>query len=195
MSTVPGTIQMAGRVVGSISSTQTIKGRAVMPSAVNIERYTKVFYVEGNIDLDTLDVTGITTSYDYIMAAINAGHSIVARLKADTYDELLLPMVKCSASSFEFVETLLIKDEIKTLHGKLYSDMRLIITGIDILVPIATETEPGVVAVGDGLKIDAGTGVLRVNTTKEASQDNTLPMSAAGVYIELGNIKSILESI
>lgn len=38
-------------------------------------------------------------------------------------------------------------------------------------------------------------GVLRVNTTNNAEADNTLPITSAGVYTQLGNIGVLLESI
>lgn len=38
-------------------------------------------------------------------------------------------------------------------------------------------------------------GVLRVNTTNDASQDNTLPITSAGVYTQLGNISTLLSTI
>ena len=38
-------------------------------------------------------------------------------------------------------------------------------------------------------------GVLSVNTTADAEQDNTLPMSSAGVYATVGNISQLLKTI
>ena len=38
-------------------------------------------------------------------------------------------------------------------------------------------------------------GVLRVNTTNETAADNTLPITSAGVYTQLGNIGALLEII
>ena len=38
-------------------------------------------------------------------------------------------------------------------------------------------------------------GVLKVNTTNTAAPDNTLPMTSAGVYNQLGNIGALLETI
>lgn len=38
-------------------------------------------------------------------------------------------------------------------------------------------------------------GVLKVNTTNEAAANNTLPITSAGVYTQLGNIGVLLESI
>lgn len=38
-------------------------------------------------------------------------------------------------------------------------------------------------------------GVLRVNTTNETASDNTLPITSAGVYTQLGNIGALLETI
>lgn len=44
------------------------------------------------------------------------------------------------------------------------------------------------------LKYDAQNR-LGVNTTSEASQDNTLPITAAGVYTQIGNINALLNTI
>ena len=38
-------------------------------------------------------------------------------------------------------------------------------------------------------------GVLSVNTTADIEQDNTLPMSSAGVYATVGNISQLLKTI
>ena len=38
-------------------------------------------------------------------------------------------------------------------------------------------------------------GVLSVNTTADVEQDNTLPMSSAGVYATVGNISQLLKTI
>lgn len=57
----------------------------------------------------------------------------------------------------------------------------------------ATSQEAGIVKVGENLKIDEG--VLSVETTNDAEQDNTKPMTSAGVYVELGNINILLSKI
>lgn len=38
-------------------------------------------------------------------------------------------------------------------------------------------------------------GVLSVNTTDQMEQDNTLPMTSAGVYAAVGNIEALLKTI
>lgn len=38
-------------------------------------------------------------------------------------------------------------------------------------------------------------GVLSVNTTDQMEQDNTLPMTSAGVYAQVGNIEALLKTI
>lgn len=38
-------------------------------------------------------------------------------------------------------------------------------------------------------------GVLRVNTTNEVAADNTLPITSAGVYTQVGNIEALLKTI
>lgn len=44
------------------------------------------------------------------------------------------------------------------------------------------------------LRIDES-GVLSVNTTSQMEQDNTLPMTSAGVYATVGNIEALLKTI
>lgn len=38
-------------------------------------------------------------------------------------------------------------------------------------------------------------GVLSVNTTNRTEQDNTLPITSAGVYATVGNIEALLKTI
>lgn len=38
-------------------------------------------------------------------------------------------------------------------------------------------------------------GVLRVNTTDQMEQDNTLPITSAGVFATVGNIEALLKTI
>lgn len=38
-------------------------------------------------------------------------------------------------------------------------------------------------------------GILSVNTTNEMEQDNTLPITSAGVYATVGNIEALLKTI
>lgn len=58
----------------------------------------------------------------------------------------------------------------------------------------ATSEEAGTIKIGSNLSIDDD-GVLSVETTDNAEQDNTKPMTSAGVYVQLGNINILLESI
>lgn len=38
-------------------------------------------------------------------------------------------------------------------------------------------------------------GILSVNTTNDMEQDNTLPMTSAGVFATVGNIEALLKTI
>lgn len=38
-------------------------------------------------------------------------------------------------------------------------------------------------------------GILSVNTTNDMEQDNTLPITSAGVYATVGNIEALLKTI
>ena len=58
----------------------------------------------------------------------------------------------------------------------------------------ATKTEAGVVVVGNNLSINEQ-GQISVETTNNAEEDNTKPMTSAGVYTQLGNINVLLQKI
>lgn len=63
-----------------------------------------------------------------------------------------------------------------------------------ISVDIATTEKAGIVAVGKNLSITED-GVLSVDTTDNAEQDNTKPITSAGVNLVVGNINAILAII
>ena len=58
----------------------------------------------------------------------------------------------------------------------------------------ATKDKAGIIKVGDNLKISED-GVLSVDTTDTAQQDNTKPMTSAGVYTLAGNIEVLLAAL
>lgn len=58
----------------------------------------------------------------------------------------------------------------------------------------ATKDKDGTIKVGDNLKISED-GVLSVDTTDTAQQDNTKPMTSAGVYTLAGNIEVLLATL
>lgn len=49
--------------------------------------------------------------------------------------------------------------------------------------------------IGHGLKLDAETNTLSVDTADKMEQDNTLPITSAAVYVEVGNINALLRTI
>ena len=49
--------------------------------------------------------------------------------------------------------------------------------------------------IGHGLKLDAKTNTLSVDMADKIEQDNTLPITAAAVYAEIGNINALLKTI
>jgi hypothetical protein len=63
-----------------------------------------------------------------------------------------------------------------------------------ISVDIATTEKAGIVTVGKNLSITED-GVLSVETTDDAEQDNTKPITSAGVNLVVGNINAILAII
>lgn len=63
-----------------------------------------------------------------------------------------------------------------------------------VRVDIATSEKAGIVTVGKNLSITKD-GVLSVDTTDSAEQDNTKPITSAGVNLVVGNINAILAII
>ena len=63
-----------------------------------------------------------------------------------------------------------------------------------VRVDIATTEKAGIVTVGKNLSITKD-GVLSVDTTDSAEQDNTKPITSAGVNLVVGNINAILAII
>ena len=58
----------------------------------------------------------------------------------------------------------------------------------------ATEKQLGLVRIGDNLSVDKN-GVISITTTDEAENDNTKPITSAGVYTQLGNIAVLLAAL
>ena len=48
---------------------------------------------------------------------------------------------------------------------------------------------------GNGLKYDAPTNTLSVDTTNDVEGDNTKPITSSGVYVVVGNIDELLKTI
>ena len=63
-----------------------------------------------------------------------------------------------------------------------------------VRVDIATSEKAGIVTVGKNLSITED-GVLSVDTTDSAEQDNTKPITSAGVNLVVGNINALLAII
>ena len=49
--------------------------------------------------------------------------------------------------------------------------------------------------IGEGLKLDAATKTLSVDTAEAVEKDNTKPVTSAAVYTEVGNINALLATI
>lgn len=61
-------------------------------------------------------------------------------------------------------------------------------------LPVASADKLGGVMVGENLAIDEN-GRLSVDTTDGVSEDNTRPITSAGVYVVVGNIEALLKTI
>jgi len=48
---------------------------------------------------------------------------------------------------------------------------------------------------GDGLKYDSTTNTLSVDTSDEVAEDDTRPITSAAVFVEVGNINALLQTI
>lgn len=61
--------------------------------------------------------------------------------------------------------------------------------------PQGEKGDTGEFIVGNGLQINEDTGAIEVVTTNDAEQDNTLPITSAGVHTIVGNIDVLLSLI
>lgn len=62
-----------------------------------------------------------------------------------------------------------------------------------VMVPALIAAGGGELTTDETLKME--NGVLSVNTANDVEQDNTLPVTSAAVYVEVGNINALLETI
>lgn len=62
------------------------------------------------------------------------------------------------------------------------------------VVDFATKESPGIVQIGNNIDVSED-GVISISTTNNVEEDNTKPITSAGVYTQLGNINSLLEQI
>ena len=84
-------------------------------------------------------------------------------------------------------------ESVHSFTAKLESSNRFFETDFG-QVQTATEIIGGVDFVTDEtLKLE--NGILSVNTTNDMEQDNTLPITSAGVYTAVGNIEVLLKTI
>ncbi|MEA4972901.1 MAG: hypothetical protein VB119_06930 [Candidatus Metalachnospira sp.] len=61
-------------------------------------------------------------------------------------------------------------------------------------IPVASDRTLGVIKAGENLKISPE-GVLSVDTATSAQQDNTKPITSGAVFMEIGNIEALLNTI
>lgn len=62
-------------------------------------------------------------------------------------------------------------------------------------VAVQTETPGAQYVIGAGLKYDSTTNTLSVDTSDEVAEDDTRPITSAAVYVEVGNINALLQTI
>lgn len=62
-------------------------------------------------------------------------------------------------------------------------------------VSVRADGGPGGYNIGPGLKLDAETNTLSVDTADAVEKDNTKPVTSAAVFAEVGNINALLATI
>lgn len=88
-----------------------------------------------------------------------------------------------------------VKDELLVLESEQQSNIR------GNVISSYTVTKVGGNSNGSGTSFQVGNtlkmenGILSVNTTDQMEQDNTLPITSAGVYATVGNIEALLKTI
>ena len=66
---------------------------------------------------------------------------------------------------------------------------------VDTKVPVSTAEGGGGIYFETDKTLILEDGILGVNTTDQMEQDNTLPITSAGVYTTVGNIEALLKTI
>lgn len=66
---------------------------------------------------------------------------------------------------------------------------------IDVSFNVSVRAGGGGYQIGSGLKLDAETNTLSVDTAEIVEKDNTKPVTSAAVFAEVGNINALLATI
>lgn len=66
---------------------------------------------------------------------------------------------------------------------------------VEQLIALVNNIEAGITFTTDATLVLDTNNVLRVNTTNNTEEDNTLPITSAGVYTQVGNINALLQTI
>lgn len=90
-------------------------------------------------------------------------------------------------------------DEVGSKNSKYYYGQKILVAenGVEtwyVITRDKTLSAEGGFAV-DGKTLVAEGGTVKVNTTDAVEEDNTLPITSAGVYATVGNIGAILDTI
>ena len=144
-------------------------------------------------------------TFDEIKAAYDAGQQPFVVLTGGTFD-LVYTLASFEAptdgSEPKFVdfERYLVGDGIlETDTLRIYSYITdngsNVVARTDVFkMPPATTEKLGVVRIGENLKI-TDAGVLSVDAAGAVEQGNMRPITSAAVYVEIGNINALLETI
>jgi hypothetical protein len=127
------------------------------------------------VHLNLIDKDGRLTSYSEILP-------VVPRKKPEDYiyTETEVLNYNSLVSRIEQIEKNGVSDEQIATAVEKYLDENPIDTGVNF------ETDH---------TLTLKDGILSVNTTDQMEQDNTLPMTSAGVYATVGNIEALLKTI
>lgn len=188
------------RVEGQVSTSQTVQGGLNKQTFVagkvdsNDDRLTGSangkLELTGQVSTD-LSIQGSAKRQTSLAGYAAASSTIVQKIEDDRYYFNSLALAKAAAATAE---------EVGSPNTIYYYGMKLMVDdGVFakwyVIQRDGTLREDGLEIAGTDNTLIVENGILRVNTTNDTAADNTLPITSAGVYTQLGNIGALLETI